>query len=85
MAISQREARLLKKRVYELERQLDYLRGRWSSDWGSGWVHIGTLSLSAVEYAQLEVSRALKHAVVLLPESNGTRARMYADAIPKER
>jgi hypothetical protein len=61
--ISQREARRLKKRVDELEREIDGQRRNWSNDWPGG-VHIATAENEKANAEKIQVARKLGHAVV---------------------
>jgi hypothetical protein len=80
MKISQREAHRLRK---DNARLRDVLRdqGRaWSSDWGNGWVHIATIRLDDSTQSAVNTARRLGHAVIVLPDQNGT-IRLYADRL----
>lgn len=82
MKISQREARRLKKRVDELERNQEHMRNRWRSDWVPGWINIDSFVLSDIQFARVSTARALKHAVVMVPADNGNEVRLYAERLP---
>jgi len=79
-AISQREARRLRRRVQELEAELQTQRSTWSREWPGG-VHLCNLEVSLVDYARLETARKLDHAVVVT--LSGREVRMYALPLPK--
>lgn len=64
MKISQREARRLRKRVYELERILDAQKSQWSSEWPSSTC-IGGINVDPATHASIKTARLLKHAVVV--------------------
>ncbi len=81
MKISQREARRLRKRVEELEQQEKYRRNRWASDWHGLWVNILSVNLDAAAYATIKTARILQHAVICLPDGNGTTVRLYAEKL----
>lgn len=82
MKISQREARRLKKRVQELEKEINAQRASWSSDWPGG-VHIATAEadMLATICARLETARRLGHAVVAT-EASKTRIEFRALPLP---
>lgn len=73
--ISQREARELKRRVADLERQEDLRRSCYAQSYPGG-THIGALSVAIDDYARVNVARRLKHAVVCTAE-NGV-IQLYA-------
>jgi hypothetical protein len=80
MKISQREARRLQKRVYELECVLNRQKNRWASDWGAGWVNIESLILTPESFAKVATARLLGHAVVIIPSTDNA-VRLYADKL----
>ncbi len=71
MKISQREARKLRKRVAELERQEDVRRSHWVNDYPEG-IHIAGLALGVTHetFVAIKTARRLRHAVVAI-ERNG--------------
>ncbi|QEE24549.1 hypothetical protein CS053_08565 [Rhodanobacter glycinis] len=73
--ISQREARELKRRVADLERQEDLRRNCYAQSYPGG-MHIGALSVAIDDYVRVSVARRLKHAVVCTTE-NGV-IQLYA-------
>lgn len=79
--ISQREARNLKKRVTELEGQLNRQHAKWSSPWPGG-THIATIEASAVHFHIVNTARALGHAVVVVP-SEFPKLQLYGCPLPK--
>lgn len=75
--ISQREAMRLKKRVAELEDAFEKQRSKWSAEYVGG-VHLGYLTRERdCLSGRIEGARLLKHAVVVIEESNG-RLSFYA-------
>jgi hypothetical protein len=72
VTISQREARRLKRRVYELEREEDQRRNAWTQEWPHG-VHIGETKFTADSglIGAIRTARKLKHAVVVSCDENG--------------
>jgi len=79
--ISQREARILKRRVIELERQLDNQRSRWSKDWPGG-VNIDTVEVNMSEWYIVKTARLLGHAVVIVP-GDAPKLLVYGIPLPK--
>lgn len=77
-AISQREARALRKRVAELERERDEQRNRWANFFPGG-THIGTL-LAQRDWlrGRIEGARMLGHAVVVTAPNNDGNLEFYA-------
>jgi hypothetical protein len=76
MKISQREARRLKKRVEDLERQQNLQRAVWNNSYPGG-VHLGYLTLTADWFrGRLEASRMLGHPIVVTLD--GAKANFYA-------
>jgi ribonucleotide reductase alpha subunit len=70
MAISQREARRLKKRVEALE-QRERVRNRaWASEYPGG-VNIDTIEVKSVEWHIVTTARRLGHACVVVPDKEG--------------
>lgn len=65
MRISQREARRLRKRVDELERERNEQRRQWSAEYPGG-VNVTAVSVGSDSrvVTAIRVSRALGHAVV---------------------
>lgn len=80
--ISQREARRLRARVTELERELDKQRMNWSSDWPGG-VHIATAENEKANAEKIQVARKLGHAVVAT--DNGERIEFRALPLPAKK
>lgn len=74
--ISQREARQLRKRVAELEREQDRQRNAWATEWPGG-VHIRTVTVDEAAREAVRVSRLLGHAVVVTINCDG-RLNLYA-------
>jgi hypothetical protein len=77
-AITQREARALRKRVRELENVLEGQRNAWVREWVGG-THIASFDATQDDnrFASIHTARCLGHAVVLV--SNGYRSfRVYA-------
>ena len=64
LKISQREARRLRKRVQQLEREQVERTRRWSKEYPGG-VHIKTWTPSEVDVEACRVASALGHALVL--------------------
>ena len=65
--ISQREARRLRKRVEELERQDNRRRNAWANEYPGG-VNIGSVTLADADchvIGAIHAARLLKHAVVV--------------------
>ena len=77
MRISQREARRLKKRVDELERQRASQFARWGSEFPGG-VNIDFIDVQAVEYVAVKTAVALGHAVVVRPANQENRILLFA-------
>ena len=67
--ISQREARELKKRCYELEGILDCQRSGWARNYPGG-VHIASVHVPPEAYAIIKTARLLGHAVVVVQTEN---------------
>jgi hypothetical protein len=81
VTISQREARRLKKRVEDLERERRQQVAAWTRDYPTG-VNIETISLNDVEQATCNTAAILGHALVA--KMSGTNLLIYAVAVPKE-
>jgi len=81
MKISQREAHRLKKRVAQLESERRNMRNAWASEWRGGWINIERLAFGVESFAKIITARKLGHAVILLPEGNGTNVLIYADRL----
>lgn len=81
MTISQREARRLRKRVEELERERDQQRNAWATDYFGG-THIATLDVEnlTAELSAINTARRLRHAVVVT--TDGPRIRFHALPLP---
>lgn len=62
--ISQREARRLQKRVFELMRNEAVRAQRWSTDYPGG-TNIATIELSPIIYAKVDTARRLGFALVV--------------------
>lgn len=77
--ISQREAYRLKQRVRALEEKFDDQRRGWSSDWPGSTV-IARVKLCPEQYAAIDTARKLKHAVVVVAQSDYTIA-CFADKL----
>ena len=77
--ISQREARRLKKEVAQLTSRLEGQNRRWSSEWPGG-VNFSRLLIGGESQAvgRIQTARALGHAVVVLPSSDGKELLFYA-------
>ena len=77
MAISQREARRLKKRVQELECMLQRERSVWGAEYPGG-VHVASAGYGKDSTVNMAVmtARKLKHAVVAIADD--TVIRFYA-------
>ena len=72
MKISQREARRLQKRVNELQAELNEQQYRWAKQWPGG-VNIFTENApSSTLLAIVRTARALKHAVVVTENDQGS-------------
>jgi hypothetical protein len=82
VAIPQREAQRLKKRVRLLEEELDGQRRSWASEWPHG-VNIATLAIDREAAASVRTARMLKHAVVATV--SGNELKLHALRLPKER
>jgi hypothetical protein len=63
MKISQREARRLRKRVQELERQEEVRRRTWSREYPGG-TNFHSFDLDDVSTATVATAQALGHAIV---------------------
>jgi hypothetical protein len=72
MKISQREARKLRKRIEELEKQEDKRGNAWSSEWPMGKC-LGKVQIQADSFMRgaIHASRLLKHAVVVSENDQG--------------
>ena len=72
MKISQREARRLRRRVAELEKQERERRWAWAKEWPTG-TDIGRVKLSADSklLGSILTARKLNHAVVAAADSEG--------------
>ena len=75
-AISQREARRLKKRVEQLERTLNGYYHAWGDSFVGG-THLGTVppeaALGRQLFGALEAARKLRHAVVINAHPDGVK------------
>jgi hypothetical protein len=70
--ISQREARRLEKRVYELEQERNNQRRSWCRDY-SGGINLGFLARERDWLSgRIESARMLGHAIVVIESSDGT-------------
>ena len=78
--ISQQQARLLQRRVIELEAVLDGQKNRWREDWSPGWVNIWNLTVSEDTFARVSTARLLGHAVIVVPAGSDT-VRFYAERL----
>ena len=84
MAISQREARALKKRVGELEGQLRQQRQYWAKDFPSGvWVGRVEYPNPSLTCEAAWVARKLGHAVVAIPNGERNMIELYALPLPE--
>jgi hypothetical protein len=72
-AISQREARALKRRVQELEAMEDRRRNAWAESYPGG-ANIATSNVSDYTRSAIKTARLLKHAVVVTVTSDGNLA-----------
>lgn len=75
-AISQREARELKRRVAELEAREDRRRNAWADTYPGG-ANIVTCPITESTRAAVHTARLLRHAVVATLSSDGS-LRLYA-------
>jgi hypothetical protein len=73
--ISQREARSLKKELFELKRRLSQQMNVWSSDYPKG-IHLLTMEATPVVIATVKTARKLSRAIVVTQEEN--QIRFYA-------
>lgn len=69
--ISQREARRLRKRVAELEREKMLNASAWCREYIGG-VNIDTITVHNMDWAIISTARKLGHAVVVLPGDNSS-------------
>lgn len=69
--VSQREARIIKKRCAELEDILDGQRKHWVSDWPRGAVIASLTNIPPSELSAVKTARKLKHAVVCTVRDDG--------------
>lgn len=67
--ISQREARALRTKVYNLERLEQLRRNAWASEWPGG-VHLSSRSVDDSLRASIRTARKLGHAVVCILDSD---------------
>ena len=74
--ISQREARQLRKEVGELKAKLSEQRYQWAREWPGG-THLRTIQCHPETSAVIDTARALKHAVVVVPERDQHKLRLY--------
>ena len=72
MTISQREARRLKRRVSELERDEERRRNAWKMEWPGGTQLATILSPDPTTRAAITTARKLEHAVVATVQHDGT-------------
>lgn len=77
MNISQREARRLKKRVAELERNHQANVLAWTRDYIGG-VHVASVAADNVQMAQLRTAKRLGFAIVATVEWNGETVFFHA-------
>lgn len=70
MKISQREAHQLRRRVRELEDELNLRTIQWTEEYPS-WTTIGAERLTPITLAKIQVARKLKHAVMVVEKSDG--------------
>lgn len=84
MKISQREARQLKRRVNELETELNRQRHNWTEEWPGG-VRIDTVDVNESEYHIADTARNLGHAVVVIPRLLGSQWQFKVYALPLPR
>lgn len=84
-AISQREARALRRRVEELERQEEQRRNAWAREYPGGVLIATSTFGSATEFppAVIKNSRKLGHAVVVY--ADGNLVRYYALPLSRAR
>ena len=74
MKISQREARRLRKRVYELEQQESQRRNSWVAEWPNS-IHVANIPGDKVDRsigAAIRTARKLRHAVVVTCKDDDT-------------
>ncbi len=81
MKISQREARRLRKRLTEIENELECQRRAWSQEYIGG-VQIGRASMPDDVAASIRTARKLGHAVVVVGDDS-TTIRFQALPHPK--
>ena len=74
--ISQREARMLKKRVEQLESNNRANRNAWNREYVGG-VHIDSLTIPEVSLAKSMIAKKLGHPVVVTVDGDNT-IRFYA-------
>lgn len=79
MKISQREARRLKKRVEQLENELNGQRNAWARDYPGG-TNIGRVDGVFLMAGKVGVARQLAHAVVAV--NDGENLLLYALPLP---
>ena len=73
--ISQRSAIKLKRRVKELETQLEYSKDVLRYGWGT-WIE--GLNLTESSFAKVKVANLLGHAVLITPSGTGTNVAVKA-------
>lgn len=83
MKISQREARRLRKRVEQLERDERDRRSAYVSSWPGG-VNIDSFTIDEASFAKIDTARKLSHAVVVTTD-NRLQLRFYALPLPAEK
>jgi hypothetical protein len=81
MEISQREARRLRQRVNQLEREIYSQRRYWVADYPGG-VAIAHETASVQTRIAIQTARALGHAVVTV--QSGESIQYFALPLPKE-
>jgi hypothetical protein len=71
--ISQREAHALRRRVKQLEWEMELQRNVWSSEYPGG-THLGSVSWDAMEHiaSAVYVAALLGHAIVAKPDGKKT-------------
>lgn len=70
MKISQREAHQLRRRVRELENELNLRTIQWTEEYPS-WTCIGSEEMTPIMSAKIGVARRLKHAVLVVEKEDG--------------
>jgi hypothetical protein len=82
-AITQREARALRKRVQQLEGMIERERSAWASEFPGG-THLGRISWDGADHraSAAYTARRLGHAVVVVA-SSARQLELYALPHPK--